>query len=961
MPGVSYTQGFNILSGRNHPELDWQVAETAHFRIMYPAHIVGIEVEAAAVAEKTYATLSTNLNVTFDRKIRIYLSDEDEIANGFAVPFGNGYANIWVHVNEAAAFKTGRSKWLRDVVAHELAHLFHYQATVTKPRFLSYLFGNPLPRFWTEGIAQYETELWDTQRGDRWLRTAVLDDRLSYQDGQSIWNGRLLYAIGNAQVRYLASRYGDSTLVKILVHRKRVFGGLAQVHDFNKAFYSVTGKSYRSFFDEWRRHVNVYYNTLAGQLETLEILDADTLVLPGHYFYDVRQSPDTTSVAVLSLVSTDRPVRRLYVYDRSTKRHRTVAEGSIKAPVAWSPDGKSIAFARTARGAHGSIVHDLFIVDADGKNMRRLTEGRRAASPVFEADGKHVVFIGSDGGTANVFSLDMESGQERPYTTFTGDVQILSLQKHPFENKYVIARFGADGTRALVLLDMPSGNLDPLTDGADDDRQPIWSPDGQKIAYTSFRDDVPNVFLYDDVTGIHKRVTHLASGATALTWLFPDSLAATGCLVIGSQITKIRDGVYCIDPEHVPDDITPHIPGSYSAWVNHRPPIEIPISVSPDASLISQRFAYSARKNLTHIASFLAPYYGGVSRFGIVGFTGWLEPLAKHILYAGGQFSFSSSFRQSHFIGSYINNQWYPTISFNLYHLPGSMRVYGEDMLVEGFTGGDLSVRWPLNRPDVPFVHTTFDARIRYVDIEPLNTDDFVSSDNLSPPEAGQQADLRFSITRKKLRPYRDSVVHPLDGSGARFRLTAATRLFGADRQFLRGEFSAFRIVPSLGLHRILVYGRLQFQTGRAFAQDFIGLSRNDDFQPGLPNTVPFTFGEAERVRGYRQYVLGNRLLFGTVEYRLPLLPDLKTRLLGLLSFGPTTLTAFSDIGWVWTGGELENRVHRLGIGVELKNALEIGGFFKLAHAIGMAQPASSIGTNDLYEVYYRIRSSLPF
>ena len=121
-------QGFRLYSDRNHPEITWLTADTDHFRIVYPEHLEGIEGAAAAIAEESYEMLSANLDVKFDRPIRIYLTDEDEIANGFAVPIGNGFTNIWVHVNDVAEAWTGREKWLRKVIAHELAHIFHFRA-----------------------------------------------------------------------------------------------------------------------------------------------------------------------------------------------------------------------------------------------------------------------------------------------------------------------------------------------------------------------------------------------------------------------------------------------------------------------------------------------------------------------------------------------------------------------------------------------------------------------------------------------------------------------------------------------------------------------------------------------------------------------------------------------------------------------------------------------------------------
>src|SRR5690625_944606 len=157
---------------------------------MYPQHLAGIEEHAAAIAEESYRALSQNLNVEFDRPIRIYLSDEDEIVNGFAVPIGNGFTNIWVNVNEVAEGWTGPEGWLRKVIAHELAHIFHFRAVRSPIGLLQNAFANPLPSFWTEGLAQYLTETWDSERGDRWLRMAVLEiGRASCRERVESWVG----------------------------------------------------------------------------------------------------------------------------------------------------------------------------------------------------------------------------------------------------------------------------------------------------------------------------------------------------------------------------------------------------------------------------------------------------------------------------------------------------------------------------------------------------------------------------------------------------------------------------------------------------------------------------------------------------------------------------------------------------------------------------------------------------
>ena len=961
----AWSQGFNATNGRNHPELSWRVAETEHFKIMYPERLAGIEGEAAPIAEASYRALSENLDVTFDEKIRIYLSDEDEIVNGFAAPIGNGYTDIWVHQNDLSSIWTGREKWLRKVIAHELAHIFHFRAVRSNLGLIgNVFFGDPLPRFWTEGLAQYETETWDAYRGDRWLRTAVLDDELSYYDGRSAWNGRLLYAVGNAQVRFFAEQYGDTTLTKLLAHRKKALFGLGKVHDFSVAFEEVTGDAYRDFYDDWRRHINVHYNTLAGAMENADSLGTDPLSLPGQYLYDVQPAPttaptDSMPMAVLALTSLERPVRRLFVTDPEDGP-TIVAEGTIRAPVAWSSDGRRLAFARLTRGEHGSLLNDLFIVDRDGRHLRRLTQSRRAASPAFAPDGRQFAFVGSEGGTANLFLLDLETLEETPLTDFTGDVQIASVQWHPKKDVLVFARFAADGRRDLVRLDLKTGRQKTLTNGQYDDRDPVWSSDGEGIAYTSLRDNVPNVFVLDLGTGLHRRVTNLVTGATAHAWLPPDSVYAEGSLVVISGASKTRDHAFRIDAARVAEGSAPDVPEAYTAWTHHRPPTEVASVIPPSDAPIQRRYAYRSLKNLTHAATIGLPYFSDADDWGLVGATSWIEPLGKHLISVVGAFSIPSP-EKSVFAATYVNNQLYPTLALSLYHLPGSTRFYGDDLLVERFLGGEIGALWPLDWRARPFVRTSFGARLRYADVQPLNRDDFeATSDALVPPRDGQQADVRFSLARTKQRPYRDNVVHPLDGLGARAQVTVSGRVLGADSEFVRGDVAAYGVFQSFGLDRIFLYGRAQAQTGSSLPQDFLGFSRQDDVQLGIPGFLPIAIGGAERVRGYRRYALGNRVLFGSLEYRTPLVGSLETTVLGLVSLGATTLAAFADAGVVWTDADFDRADRRLGVGLELKNALEFGGF-EIAHALGVAQQAEYVGTLDQYDVYYRIRAAVPF
>lgn len=978
-------QGFRLFNDRNHPHLDWRVAETEHFRIMYPAHLAGIEVEAAAVAEASYAALSELLGVTFDRPLRIYLSDEDEIANGIAFNVGPaGYTTVWVHVNETAEIWTGREKWLRKVLAHEIAHLFHYRAVRSRLGLIQDIVADPMPSFWAEGLAQYLTETWDAQRGDRWLRTAAFEGRLSYTDGTSPWNGRLMYATGNSQVRYLAQTHGDSTIVRLLAHRRPFLPGLA-VHDFHSAFRATVGQPYRAFQDAWRKHIGVYYHTLAGQMERVDSLGTP-LRIPGHFLYDVAYRPDTAAVAALVLTSVDRPVRRLAVIEGVTdttqaRRVRVVAEGDLAGPVAWSPDGQRLAYTRRLRGRHGALLNDLFVYDFAARRTTRLTHSRRASSPTFAPDGQRLAFVASEGGTANVVVLDLATSTETPLTRLTGDVQLTGLRWSPDGQRLVAHRFAEDGARDLVLIDATTGALTPVSaSGPDvDDRDPVWSPDGQRLAFTSLRDDVPNVFVLDlrprllaaaDTAGTpprERRVTHLFTGARVTDWLPPCEAFPEGRLLLVATETKRREHAYLVDARRTVEAAPPSVPPAYAAWTTHRPPVEIPSRIEPDPTLVRARGRYDSWRNLTHALTIALPYFElDGSEYGVSGATLWLEPLGKHQLFAFGSVSLRRPLEETFAAILYENNQLAPTISVAAYRYPDPARWYGPTLLVEDLAGVDLGVALPLDLTATPFVGMRADARLRLAYARPFEQAAFEDIELTTPlprPEAGTRAELRLGYTVRRQRPYRFNDLYPLDGTGLRARTTLGLPILGARTRFVRPDVQAYTVSRELGIGRFFLYGRAQAQFGRTLAQDVIGLSRYDDIDLQLPFLEPITLSDTERVRGYRTYAVGNRVLFGTVEYRLPPVFDLQTRLLGFLSLGRVSPAFFVDAGMVWTDADWSRAVRRTGVGFELKNRLTIGSF-PLTHAVGVAQRWRDLGERldwESVDLYYRVRAALPF
>ncbi len=967
---TSWAQGFSQINGRNHAELDWRSAETEHFKIIYPAHLDGLEVQAAAIAEACFDSLAANFEVTFDKKLRIYLSDEDEIANGFAVPIGTGFTNIWVHANAFAIHWTGADKWLRKVIAHELAHLFHYRATRSNLGAYSYLFSKPRPRFWTEGLAQYMAENWDAQRGERWLRTAALEARPSFTDESSTWNDRLMYASGHGQVRYFADQYGDSSLVRLLHHRKPAFLGMGHVHDFQAAFRDVTGESYSAFKSRWVERLTSTYHALAEQLESPSSLPVDSLALPLQYVHGMQYSPDGKTLALVGQPTLDRPVQGLYLWDLQSDRAQPVAEGRVQSGFAWHPDGNQLAFVRRVRGDYGSWVHDLYLLNLATRKTDRLSYSLRTTAPTFSPDGRSLAFVSTERGTANVFLVNLDLRRTTRLTSFKGDVQITALAWHPRKAILALTRMTAEGNREVLLLDVSSQTVQAVYSGPVDYRNPVWAPHTDELAVTSLQDGVPNLFVFEVPDAPQnpidrlwpspwaiRRITHLTTGAFTEDWLPPTDEFPQGRFLIRTGETKTRDVAYLLDARHTSLTPTPIPPVGYTRWTTKQPEHPLPSTASLAPTPILSRKVYRSWRNLTHVISGVLPFYQSAAKWGIGGGTGWVEPLGKHTIGAFGTLSFGD-LAESLLLIRYINRTWRPTLTVGIYRFPGFARRYGPNLLIESIRGGDVTWRWPLELTDAPYTSARLGVRMRIVNVEPLNLEKFTDlPEGLRPPESGLQADIRISLQYKKMRPYAYNVAHPLDGYGIRLRLKGVPLLPETDLQFIRPELSAYAILPGPGWSRWYLHGRARLQFGTSLAQDFIGFRQNDGIDVNLSF---FRIGSGlNRVRGYRTYVIGNRVLFGTVEYRVPVFRKLNLKPFPFLKFGFVSLAAFSDAGMVWNHTAYKDATRQMGVGAEMKYTIEVAGF-KILHSVGMAQTVGNLGGGAI-DFYQRFHTAVPF
>jgi Tol biopolymer transport system component len=200
-----------------------------------------------------------------------------------------------------------------------------------------------------------------------------------------------------------------------------------------------------------------------------------------------------------------------------TRLQRLTTAAGYDAEGAYSPDGRKIIFCsirdaypasrlsepdRKRFEADPAFFGEIYIMNSDGSGQKRLTQTPGYdGGPFFSPDGKRIVWRRFDesGAVADIYTMkpdgqdvrrvtDFQSMSWAPYYHPSGRYLIFTSNKLGFSN-FELHIVDADGRNAPVRV--------TFTDGFDG--LPVFSPDGQRICWTSGRtsDGKSQIFIGD--------------------------------------------------------------------------------------------------------------------------------------------------------------------------------------------------------------------------------------------------------------------------------------------------------------------------------------------------------------------------------------------------------------------------------------------------------------------------------
>ena len=486
--------------GRNkiqYEQFDWRILKTDHFHIYYyqqEGEIAGI---AAQVLEDSYRDLEVKFNHTLWDTVPLIIYGSHihfQQTNILPMMIPEGVGGFFEHRKGRVVIPyLGDLSAFRNVLTHELAHVFTFSKMMTPVRMK--LINSPpaIPHWFSEGLAEWWSVGWDTQ-SEMVIRDRLVNGTLV---PLSEVGGYLSYKEGQAFLRWFQEQYGIERI-------RRLMEDYWIYQTFQECLEHIAGLKFQDLHSQWlqslrHRTADDLAGDVPGMSQSSLITSEGVNIFPVTYL----DSRDQRHVVYLSSREGFPVIYQHPLYSENQRRRlaRSGQNTNIES-VHFLESGMDVYQGEKLVIAARSNRQDVLqVLDLDSGKIT-ATYGHDSLvtirSPRWSPDGKKILFGGQDfSGRSDIFLLNIAQDQifnltndiftdRDPSFDPTGENIVFSSDR--IKNNY---NTGLD----LFMMELSSGNIRLLLKDQARKIFPSWSktnPD--KIHYLSDRSGMTNIW-----------------------------------------------------------------------------------------------------------------------------------------------------------------------------------------------------------------------------------------------------------------------------------------------------------------------------------------------------------------------------------------------------------------------------------------------------------------------------------
>ncbi|MCB5230247.1 MAG: hypothetical protein WCX83_03230 [Candidatus Cloacimonas sp.] len=523
-PLLGYSFGKNKVQTQKQ---EWTLLKTVHFDIYYPKGADEFGHTAALMSEEAYYYLQEAFNTPLLERVPIifYESHRDfQVTNIIYSLLTEGVGGFTESLRNRVVIPfDGSYKKLEETLIHELTHA--YVNGIESDFKAGRLFNIPsisLPFWFSEGLPEYLSIGGEDNYNNMFVMDIIFNHYL--QPLERI-GGYYAYRMGESFLTYLGETYGKEKVLSFFYSLKSTTTlDSATKREFDLEFEELELRWHNYLSRKYTPHLlenNVPYEVFE-QL-TNHKKDGSTMNIAPRF------SPDGLTYLYFSDQGQRMSIWRGDSMNLGVNKRIIKGESSGKFEqfhfqrnnISWFPDSKLFAF--VAKTKSGDII---YIADSENGNIYRTIE-MFDFEAVYEIDvspdGERIVFSGQKGMQNNIYLLDLHDESVKAITnSFYYDNQpvwspngkriaFVSERVESAESQlnHIFNRL----TKQIYLYDIELDLFYQVTFDSFDNYSPTWNKGGDLLIFISERDKISNFHAIQIKDGRRAVITNTLTGA----------------------------------------------------------------------------------------------------------------------------------------------------------------------------------------------------------------------------------------------------------------------------------------------------------------------------------------------------------------------------------------------------------------------------------------------------------------